>query len=295
MITTKQKPVRSPLSWPGGKRWLAPYIAQIIRHNGLIGCRMVEPFCGGAAVGLHLLQTGHVRKLWLNDANRLCGNFWVTASHPVIGETLAAAVEQLTPSLLLYRLAKAATYEDYPRPTPTFTPAPDLENAVWFLLLNRCSFSGIVLDARPYGGWEQKSQYTVGCRWNGAELARRIRTLSQLGIQARTVDAIRCLREIAESENWHETPFLYLDPPYVRQSDKLYQTGYTEADHRALATQLKKMQTVPWLLSYDNDPLVYSLYPHDWIKTISTVYSVSASRAERSEILIKSPCLDWPE
>jgi site-specific DNA-adenine methylase len=45
-------PVRPPLKWAGGKRWLAPYLAELwAAHQRR---RLVEPFCGGLGVALSL-------------------------------------------------------------------------------------------------------------------------------------------------------------------------------------------------------------------------------------------------
>jgi len=45
-------PVRPPLKWAGGKRWLVPHLTELWKpYNDR---RLVEPFCGGLAVALSL-------------------------------------------------------------------------------------------------------------------------------------------------------------------------------------------------------------------------------------------------
>lgn len=54
-------PVRPPLKWAGGKRWLAPYLAELwAAHQRR---RLVEPFCGGLGVALSLRP----KRALLND------------------------------------------------------------------------------------------------------------------------------------------------------------------------------------------------------------------------------------
>jgi DNA adenine methylase len=56
-------PVRPPLKWAGGKRWLIPYLAKLWgTHQAR---RLVEPFCGGLAVVLSLRP----KRALLNDIN----------------------------------------------------------------------------------------------------------------------------------------------------------------------------------------------------------------------------------
>jgi DNA adenine methylase len=64
-------PVRPPLKWAGGKRWLVPHIAEIWeRHNK--DRRLVEPFCGGLAVTLSLRP----ERALLNDINPHAVHFY---------------------------------------------------------------------------------------------------------------------------------------------------------------------------------------------------------------------------
>ena len=63
-------PLRPPLKWAGGKRWLVPRIAPIWGAHP--GRRLVEPFCGGLAVALGLSP----ERALLNDANPHLVNFY---------------------------------------------------------------------------------------------------------------------------------------------------------------------------------------------------------------------------
>jgi hypothetical protein len=71
----------SPLRYPGGKRKLAPFIADLITRAGLEVELLVEPFAGGAAVAISLLESGHVQSIALADADPLVAAFWKTVFH----------------------------------------------------------------------------------------------------------------------------------------------------------------------------------------------------------------------
>jgi DNA adenine methylase len=63
-------PLRPPLKWAGGKRWLAPALKAIYRPHRRK--RLVEPFCGGLAVALAL----DPEEALLNDVNPHPVNFY---------------------------------------------------------------------------------------------------------------------------------------------------------------------------------------------------------------------------
>src|SRR5258706_2200880 len=56
-------PLKPPLKWAGGKRWLIPHLEPIWREHR--HRRLVEPLCDGLAVSLGLLPTQAI----LNDMN----------------------------------------------------------------------------------------------------------------------------------------------------------------------------------------------------------------------------------
>lgn len=63
-------PLKPPLKWAGGKRWLVPVLAAL--YEPYRRRRLLEPFCGGLAVALGLSP----RRALLNDANPHAVNFY---------------------------------------------------------------------------------------------------------------------------------------------------------------------------------------------------------------------------
>jgi DNA adenine methylase len=63
-------PLRPPLKWAGGKRWLIPTLDKLWSKHST--ARLVEPFCGGISVALGLQP----QTALLNDVNSALVNFY---------------------------------------------------------------------------------------------------------------------------------------------------------------------------------------------------------------------------
>src|ERR1035437_1070203 len=66
----------SPLRYPGGKGSISPFVADLIAGQRRRPNRYVEPFAGGAGVGLRLLFDEHVDEIVLNDLDLGIAAFW---------------------------------------------------------------------------------------------------------------------------------------------------------------------------------------------------------------------------
>src|SRR5258705_4088691 len=71
-------PFYTPLRYPGGKRRLAPVVAQILDENRLTDINYAEPYAGGAAVALALLFEERAAAVHINDLSRPVFAFWHT-------------------------------------------------------------------------------------------------------------------------------------------------------------------------------------------------------------------------
>ncbi|PCJ32144.1 MAG: adenine methyltransferase [Gammaproteobacteria bacterium] len=69
-MADENMPLRPPLKWAGGKRWLIPKLEKIWKPHAKR--RLVEPFCGGLSVALGL----QVENALLNDVNSAVINFY---------------------------------------------------------------------------------------------------------------------------------------------------------------------------------------------------------------------------
>jgi DNA adenine methylase len=140
-LTQTDDPLKPFLKWPGGKRWAARYIADVIR----IRLRNIyfEPFLGGGAVFFFLRPSVSL----LSDVNPdLITTYEIVRDHP---------------SKIMRRLRSlAVSGQEYYRMRANI-PVGRLARAVRFLYLNRTCFAGMYRLNRngifnvPFGGGER--------------------------------------------------------------------------------------------------------------------------------------------
>jgi DNA adenine methylase len=235
------RPDVSPLRYPGGKRRLAPLIADLIRRAGLSVDLLVEPFAGGAAVAVSLLEAGHVQSIALADADPLIASLWkIIFSRNA--DRLAEMVCNTRVSLTEWRRQKA------------LNPRSDIAGAFKCLFLNRTSFSGALMSRTgPIGGISQDGPYEIGCRFNRPKIAERILELNKLAPQVRFVRNQSYRRTIADVSRMRiaskasERIFWYLDPPFFAKADRLYRVSFTDAQHQGLCDDIHDLPG-HWLL-----------------------------------------------
>lgn len=233
----------SPLRYPGGKAKLAPYFSRIIDAQGSPVTQYAEPFAGGAGAGLHLLHSGKIKTLHINDINPGIAAFW----RSVFFNTEAFIEEIICARVDIDSWHKARSVYESPE------GRPDLELGFATFFLNRTNRSGI-LTARPIGGLEQTGQWKIDARFNKEDLSARVRLLGGFASQVHVtqMDAYDFLWSI---EPFGDELLAYVDPPYLVQGDDLYLHAYTETAHVSLAAQLAEIR-LPWVLTYDSDPRI---------------------------------------
>lgn len=236
----------TPLRYPGGKSALSGFVSRLISSAGLFGGTYVEPYAGGAGVALRLLRAGAVSRIVINDLDPLVFNFWDHAVHDT--------------DFMLRRLSSVGvTMDEFRRQRDIIrskTSSPS-SRAFAYLFLNRTTRSGIA-DGGPIGGLSQSGHYRLDCRFNKSTLSSKLAFLGENAghIKVTCEDGVDTVNEWAGRPN----TFVFADPPYVRKGGSLYLNALDEAGHISLATALKAHSSSLWLLTYDEAPLVYSLY-----------------------------------
>ena len=279
----------SPLRYPGGKRKLAPFIADLITRGQLNIELLVEPFAGGAAVAISLLESKHVQSIGLADADPLIASFWKVIFSRNAGR-LADMACNTRVSLAEWRRQKE------------LEPRSDLAAAFKCLFLNRTSFSGALMSRTgPIGGISQEGPYKIGCRFNRDKIAERILELNQLAPQVRFVRNVSYRRAIADvtrmglASDAPERVFWYLDPPFFAKADRLYRFSFTDAQHQLLAEDIDELPG-HWLLSYDDHPEARRLYRgHRGVARVNLHYNARIDASERlvaSEVIVSDVIAD---
>ena len=217
----------SPLRYPGGKASFADFLARTIKLNNLSGCRYFEPFAGGAGAALRLLSENVVSELHLNDVDPRITAFW----NAVLNESERFAEAILTVPVSTTEWHKQKEICRYPNGRKPF----EIGFATFYL--NRCNRSGVIVGAAPIGGYAQVGEWKIGARFYREQLAKRVLTIGRLRDQVcvTEMDAkdflIRCLPRGLRRRD----VFVYLDPPYHMNGNRLYLNFYGDRDHKEIA------------------------------------------------------------
>lgn len=275
--------VNSPLRYPGGKKRLAPFIAELIETNSLIGGHYAEPYAGGAGVALELLLSGKVSHIHLNDLSVQIYAFWQSVT--------------TFPDEFCNRIASASLSVDDWKVHRGVVRNPknhDLfELGFSTFYLNRCNRSG-VLTGGVIGGLEQKGRWGIDARFPRNELIRRVEVIATKAdqISVTNMDAEDFMLRHAPS-SMPANSLVYCDPPYYEQAKGLYLNWYESSDHARLADIIQKNLTLPWVVSYDGRPEVVALYKGRRSFMYPLQYSASRNYKGR-EVLIFSDDLELP-
>jgi len=126
------------------------------------------------------------------------------------------------------------------------------------LYLNRTNRSGVIKGG-VIGGKAQAGQWKIDARFNRKNIQERIQKLAsyQSRVSLYQRDALDLITELADKTP--QKTLFYLDPPYYRKADKLYDNHYKAADHANLASAIGKLNR-PWVVSYDDQPEIRELY-----------------------------------
>ena len=202
----RSKMVAQPLlpfiKWPGGKRWAARQIAELVAAR--LSGNYLEPFLGGGAVFFHLRPS----KAILADVNED-----LIATYRTVRRNSGAIIEQLRQ----FRV----TEDDYYRIRER-DPKDPVVRAARFLYLNRTAFGGVYrlnLKGRfnvPYGGGER----TPAILWQTEILEHAARALRKAQLRVSDFEPILSLARAGD--------VAYCDPTYTVAHDNNGFVRYNE-------------------------------------------------------------------
>lgn len=240
-----------------------------------------EPFFGSGAIGFRIMDGLSARcRVWLNDRDYWLVCLWnaVKDSH----HELIEMVRKFKPTA-----EKFFEFKEQDGDTSTDPLLAGFKK----LAIHQMSVSGFgVMSGTCLGGRNQEnSQYPVGCRWNPIRLAEHINNRHKQMNRFGPLLKITCKDFSALLNNAPKRCFVYLDPPYVEKGEMLYKHGMDETEHQRLRDGVSQLRC-PWMLSYDEHPLVRDLYKNCEISELAVTYSnatnAKGSRPKNKEILI---------
>lgn len=158
----------TPLRYPGGKGKLAAFIKEVFATNNLLDGNYVEPYAGGAAIGLELLFHEYVSHIYINDYSRPVYAFWKSVldhTEPFTRRVHDTPITVRTWDKQKRILTNAGDYDDLALGFATF-------------FLNRTNRSGI-LNGGIIGGRDQSGPWKIDARFNTHELIFRIECIAK--------------------------------------------------------------------------------------------------------------------
>lgn len=267
---------RSPFRYPGGKTWLVPQIQQWLASLDQTPAVLVEPFAGGAIVGLtaafeHLAE--HVVLVELDDQ--------VSAVWKAI---LEGDSEYLASRILSFDLTEENVRKELAKTAST------LEDKAFRTILKNRTYHGGILA--PGSGLIKTGENGKGIRsrWYPETLARRIRSISQIRnrINIFEGDGIAAIQKYSANKQ----AVFFIDPPYTASGKKAGSRLYTfhELDHEKLFAVTKQVAG-DFLMTYDNAEEITSLAEKSGFQS-QTVAMKNTHHVQMRELIIGRN-LDW--
>ncbi|MBR5243265.1 MAG: DNA adenine methylase [Thermoguttaceae bacterium] len=266
----------SPIRYPGGKGKLAAKIAGIIDASTVRNGVYIEPFAGGAGAALSLLFSGKVQTIVINDVDKAVASFWKS----ILNET-----ERFVQKIH----ATAVTIDEWRNQKAVYQNQVDrcsFELGFAFFFLNRTNRSGI-LTGGPIGGFEQKGDWKLDCRFNKDRLIEQIVEIAKRKKQIRVYN--QDIFDFIERylPRYQDNGFIYFDPPYFNKAGRLYKNSFNEEQHRKLHDAIVCLNA-PWIVSYDNVPNICRIYSDVASEPLSINYC-AAKKGTGSEIMFYCP------
>lgn len=268
---------RSPFRYPGGKTWLVPRIFQWMQTKETQSVHFVEPFAGGAIIGLSVGFEKLAKRVTLAEIDPQVAAVWACIITQGQGLWLADAIESfdLTPASVEALLSQSL---DDVR-----------QQALQTIIKNRVNRGGILAAGagRIKAGENGRG---LGSRWYPQTLARRIRDLHAVRERFRFVPGDGL--DLMEANRHDPQAVFFIDPPYTvagkGPGTRLY--DHSELDHERLFALAARIAG-DVLLTYNHDERVLDLAKRHGLDTC-VVAMKNTHHAQKSEVLIGAD-LSW--
>ncbi|HIE4741893.1 DNA adenine methylase [Clostridioides difficile] len=266
----------SPLRYPGGKNKLSNYVSKLILSNKLDGCTYIEPYTGGGAVAIKLLFNSIVDNIIINDYDKSIYALWYSILNYT--DELCSLILSTEINMENWHIQKniQKNKEDSDLLTLGFST----------LFLNRTNISGII-KAGVIGGLNQTGNYKMDCRFNKKDIIDKIIKIAsqRKNIQLYNLDTLNLIENIIP--NIKHKKFIFFDPPYYKKGASLYVNYYTHNDHIELKNSIEKIKNSYWIITYDNEKEIESIYKEFRQKKYNLTYTAQKKYLAK-EIMIYS-------
>jgi DNA adenine methylase len=256
----------TPLRYPGGKGKLTDFVKLLMEQNELLDGHYVEPYAGGAGVGITLLVHSYASRIYLNDLNASVFAFWKSVLEHT--DELCAAINDTEVTMDEWHKQKLIQSNPCDHST--------LELGFSTFFLNRTNRSGIIL-AGVIGGKQQDGPWKLDARFTKTDLVKRVQKIAMFESRIRlsNLDASKFLAGLIPT--LQAKSLIYLDPPYYVKGSGLYENHYEHCDHVSIAKFVQSKIKTPWMVSYDYAPEIMEMYS----SARAITYRISYSAQDR--------------
>ena len=273
-----KKGLKTPLRYPGGKSRactkMGEYFPDLREY-----VEFREPFLGGGSVAIHVSKLYPHLKIVVNDLYEPLINFWVNLQ--TFGDELTKELKSLKITNCNQDSARCLFAEM--KDVINDSTKTDLERAVAFYVVNKCSFSGLT-ESSSFSAQASDSNFSM----RGIEkLPEYSEIISHWHINSYSYEY--CFRT-----DIHDGLFMYLDPPYDIKDNLYGKSGamHKSFDHDKFAADCDEHNNINMLISYNSDQLVkdrfknWSASEFKLTYTMRSVGEYMRDQQERKELLL---------
>ena len=242
------KALKTPLRYPGGKSRACIKLDTFFPDLKMYDT-FHEPFLGGGSVAIYISQMHPHLKITVNDLYEPLINFW--SNLQMFGGELYTELKNLKITNCNQDSARCLFAEM--KDVVNDKTKTDLERAVAFYVVNKCSFSGLT-ESSSFSAQASDSNFSM----RGIEkLPEYSEIISHWHINGYSYEHLM-------TTDMHHGIFMYLDPPYDIKDNLYGNKGsmHKKFDHDKFAADCSD-SSIPQLVSYNSDQLVKDRFK-DW-------------------------------
>jgi len=258
----------SPLRYPGGKTRACVKLDNILNEYFKIDSikLLVSPFFGGGSFEF-FVQNKYNIPIIANDKFTPLFNFWNCAKtkNEDLYNNLCTKIDVTKDQFTKYR-DEIMDHADEP-----------LKQAIYYFIINRCSFSGATLS----GGFSEEASKG---RFTQSSI-ERIKKLNLSNIEFFNDDFSDFL-----NKKFIKNRIVFLDPPYyLGKGSKLYGKNgdmHENFDHNELYKKISKKNK--WIMTYNDCKFIRDLYKNFTIVDIDWTYGMNKTKKSLEIVIISN-------
>lgn len=234
----------SPFRYPGGKTWFVPYILKWLSGLSYKPIEFVEPFAGGAIIGLTVLHNDLADQLTLVELDADVASVWKAI--------FTGKAKELADRIINFEVTLDNVKKELYR-----KPQSIEEQAFQTILRNRVNRGGILA---PGAGLLKEGEKGKGLlsRWYPETLKKRILALEPLQSRVTIIEGDG-IKELERKSDQNQV-VAFIDPPYTagvkKAGNRLY--AHSDINHNSLF-EVASGFSGDFLMTYESDPYVVEL------------------------------------